>query len=323
MPVYALKVDDGWTWLVKESLCSGEGRFGWSYVETADLHALRHRISVDGWNSLDSEERDCYQESLLFLDRGDYVVYVNVPEWGQCTLAEVTGKYYWRWADNDLNHRFPVDRESVRSFDRNDAMVPPALRARLKLRGRCCRVHAEEEFRRLAEALRRGVRPAPLTRAHNPYNLTDETQPFLPIVSDKIRHLGPRSDLETLVEQVFRRVPGVRSVTRRAAVRGRGADLVVELEVGSIAQLVQTLVVQVRPDAGALGQLFAADDIRQALGAYGADMALIVCPAEDRDPAVESELDRLREDTMKPVALLLGDELAAFLVRHDSALLLE
>ena len=45
MPVYALKVDDGWVWLVKESLRNGEGRFGWSYVETADLHALRHRIA--------------------------------------------------------------------------------------------------------------------------------------------------------------------------------------------------------------------------------------------------------------------------------------
>ena len=38
MPVYALKVDADWPWLVHYSLIHGERRFGWSYVETADLH---------------------------------------------------------------------------------------------------------------------------------------------------------------------------------------------------------------------------------------------------------------------------------------------
>ena len=42
-----------------------------------------------------------------------------------------------------------------------------------------------------------------------------------------------------------------------------------------------------------------------------------------RDLAVERELDRLREDIMKPVALLVGDELAAFFLRHGSDLLME
>lgn len=63
--------------------------------------------------------------------------------------------------------------------------------------------------------------------------------------------------------------------------------------------------------------------IRRAFGACDADMALIVSAAMNHDPAVERELDRLREDTMKPVALLTGDELAAFFLRHGSDLLLE
>ena len=310
MPVYALKVDDGWSWLVHEALKNGEGRFGWSYVETANLHDLRSRIVGDGWNSLDEEERDCYQELLLSLKDGDYVVYVNVPEWGQCTLAAVTGPYLWRWADNDFNHRFPVDPDSVRSFHRNDPMVAPPLRARLKLRGRCYRLHAEEEFATLAAALRRGVKPAPAVLADN--------QRDLAAAAEKIRRMQPHSDLERLVEQVFRRVPGVRSVTRQG-----GADLVVELEPGSIPQLAQTLVVQVRSDRGALGDPAAVADIRRAFGACGADMVLVVSAAATRDPLLERELDRLREAAMKPVAWLAGDELAAFFLRHGSDLLPE
>ena len=83
MSAYALKIDDGGSWLVHQSLKNGDGRFGWSYVETADLHDLRSRIATDGWNSLDDEEKDCYHELLLSLDCGDHVVYLNVPERGQ------------------------------------------------------------------------------------------------------------------------------------------------------------------------------------------------------------------------------------------------
>ena len=323
MPIYALKVDEGWPWLIHQSLKRGEGRFGWSYVETANLHDLRDRIAADGWSSLDTEEKDCYQELLLSLNCGDYVVYINLPEWGQCTLARVTGKYFWQWADSDFNHRFPVDPHSIHSFDRNDPMVAPALSARLKLQGRCRRVHAEAEFGKLLEALRYGVKPAPETPGDNLLDLRDEMKPSLPAVAEKIRHMRPNPDLESLVEQVFRRVPGVRSVARQGAAGGRGADLVAELESGSIPELVQTLVVQVKSHRGALSYRSVVDDIRGAFGAYDADMVLVVSPAMTRDLAVERELDRLREDIMKPVALLVGDELAAFFLRHGSDLLME
>ena len=320
MPTYALKVDDGWAWLVHEWLKGGDVRFGWSYVESANLHDLRHRIATDGWSSLDEEEKACYHDLLLSLDFGDYVVYVNVPEWGQCTLAEVTGPYFWQWADNDFNHRFPVDPDSVRTFQTNDDKVLPALRARLKLRPKCYRVHAEEEFGRLVEALHRDVRPAPGSPGDNPHGLTDEMKPSRSTVTEKIRRMRPHADLENLVERVLRRVPGVGSVVRQAAPGKRGADFVVEFAMGSIPELYQTLVIQVRPGQGALRHPAVVDDVRRAFGSCGADMVLIVSTTMARDPQVESGLDRLREETMKPVSLLMGDELAAFLMRHGGGL---
>ena len=132
MMIYALKAHKDWNERILESLKGGQGRFGWSYIENADLEKLQKRIEEKGWDSLNDGEKDCYQEFLLRLEEGDYVVYINLPAWGQCTLARVTGKYYWDGSDDDFNHRFPVCPESVREFNRNDARVMPALSARLK-----------------------------------------------------------------------------------------------------------------------------------------------------------------------------------------------
>lgn len=119
--------------MLYKSLRNGEGRFGWSYIEGADLYELKKKIEKDDWDSLSDEEKDCHQPFLLDLKRDDYVIYINVPQWGQCTLARVTGPYRFSFEDKDFNHRFPVDPESVHDFYRNHDIVRPALSRRLKL----------------------------------------------------------------------------------------------------------------------------------------------------------------------------------------------
>ena len=57
-------------------------------METADLHELREKIERSGWDSLNGDERDCYQDFLLRLQGDDYVVYINVPQWGPMYLGE-------------------------------------------------------------------------------------------------------------------------------------------------------------------------------------------------------------------------------------------
>ena len=101
MTIYAIKGADYQEQIIKvyNSLKNGEGRFGWSYVETADLRVLQERIERGEWELLSEKEKDCYHGFLLGIEPGDYVVYINVPEWGKCTLAEVTGPYEWRFDD--------------------------------------------------------------------------------------------------------------------------------------------------------------------------------------------------------------------------------
>lgn len=129
--VYAIRVDPNCCDVVS-SLKAGEGRFGFSSVATADLRALKVRVEQDGWPSLSAEEQASYFIFLLDLKEDDYVVYVDVPEWGMCVVARVTGGYYWRFSDPDYNHRFPVDRQSVFAFDRNSKIVHPTLSSRLR-----------------------------------------------------------------------------------------------------------------------------------------------------------------------------------------------
>lgn len=155
--IYALKGSSEW-FDILPSLQSGEGRFGWSYIESADLRELKKRVDEKGWDSLTEEEKDCYQVFLLDFKAGDYVVYINVPEW-KCTVAKVTGQYQWKFSDGDFNHRFPVDPSSVYVFDRNDASVHPALRSRLKLQGRWWRIYLKDEFAELLEVLKKVSHP--------------------------------------------------------------------------------------------------------------------------------------------------------------------
>ncbi len=176
MNIYALRVHDEWTEKISDSLHNGEGRFGWSYVETADLRRLRDRFQESGWDNLNKAEQDCYngQEFLLDLEPDDYVVYINVPQYGRCMLAKVTSEYFFHWEFDDFNHRFSVDRDSVYEFDRNDVMVAPALSARLKLQGRKWRIYAESEFNELLESLRQEVAPRPSTSEDNLLRLKKE-----------------------------------------------------------------------------------------------------------------------------------------------------
>ena len=143
--------------MIYTSLTQGVGRFGWSYIPTANLHELQARIDTYGWNTLNEQEQDCYQGFLLNLEENDYVVYINVPEWGNCTLAHVTGNYFWVYDGPDFNHRFPVDPESVFVFDRNAAIVHPSLSSRLKLRGRYWHINAHQAFNNLVGALNAGI----------------------------------------------------------------------------------------------------------------------------------------------------------------------
>ena len=322
--IYALKGSSEW-FDILPSLQNGEGRFGWSYIESADLKELKKRVDEKGWDALTDEEKDCYQVFLLDFKAGDYVVYINVPEWGKCTAAKVTGLYQWKFEDGDFNHRFPVDPSSVYVFDRNDASVHPALRSRLKLQGRWWRIYLKDEFAELLEVLKKGVPPSVRTPEANLRFLSNEIQPFLLNITQRIHHTHPNYDLECLLAEVFKKIPGVIDVKWQGGAGDHGADILVTFDDGlPIPGLEKqtVLVVQVKSYEGDHWDTRAVEDIKRAFEHYPeASMGLIISTANAITTPVEKELDKLKEESGKPVSILVGPDVAAFLLRYGAKLL--
>ena len=315
---------------VFDSLQAGESRFGWSSEETADQRILRERCDNYGWDSLTTAEKNCYHDFLLEIAPGDFVVHINVPRWGECTLAQVEGAYEFRFEDEDFNHRFAIDPNSILTFNRNDARVHPALSARLKLQGRWWTIYTEDEFFESHQALIDTpalVDPldelaAPLrTLQDNLKILSRDVRDPLASISEKIHHAHPNKDLENFILEVFKKVPGVKRVRAQRGRADRGADLLVELEFGSIPELVQTIVVQVKSWNGELVQTSPITDIKNAFEYYeNANMGLIVTTNTSCSEQFRNELDKLREETQKPVDLLFGSDLALFCLRYGGDL---
>ena len=314
MTIFALQAPrPEWVEKIIRSLQGGEGRFGWSYDESADLRQLHDRIERNGWDSLNTGEKDCYQPFLLSICPNDYVVYVNVPSYGRCTVARVTGCYEWRYKDEDFNHRFAIDVNSLRVFDRNDARVHPYLSRRLKLRGRWWRVYAERKFQNLLDVLE-GV--AEEHRARTPEGslsyLQEEIKEHLDRIAGSINHTHPNKVLEELIAATLKRVPGVKRVEHMKGRADRGADLEVDLE--TIPLLVQKLVVQVKSYEGEISDTRAVEDIANTID--DADMGLIVSTATSVSDGFGKAMDKLAEKKGKPVGLLYGSELAHFVLKY-------
>jgi len=321
--IYAIKADSGCDILA--SLKNGVGRFGWSYIKSADLRELKKRINADGWASLSPDEKDCYHGFLLNFKAGDYVVYINAPEWGKCTVAEVTGEYFWQFDRQDFNHRFPVDPSTVCSFDRNDAFVHPALSCRLKLRGSKWKIYLKDEFFELLVALKSKAPSVARTLESNRLILAEKIQTQLLDITRSIQHTHPNTDLEGLLADVFKQVPGVEEVEWKGGAGDHGADLLVKFNTGlPIPGLEEQsqLVVQIKSYEGEHRDVGAVNDIKRAFDRHPhACMGLIISTANSVTKEVKDALDKLRDDSGKPVAILLGADVAKFVLSHGAKLL--
>ena len=326
MTIYAIQSSSSPEYIraVYESLKLGEGRFGWSYVATADLRALKKRREEGGWGLLEKDEQDCYQGFLLRIKPGDYVVYINVPERGQCTLAKVTGEYFFQFDDEDFNHRFKVDPASVREFNRNDRMVLPSLSVRLKLQGRWWTIYREGDFKQLLSALEKGTEPASATPETTVQDLFKNIEPNLQEITKKIHEYHPNKALEDFVRVIFEQVPEVESVEPQKGLADHGADLLVRFKEREwLPGLVRrdTLLVQVKSYTGKHVSPSAVNDIERAFEHYkeageNASMGLIISTADEAGDDLKRALDNLQEKTGRPVALMIGTDVARFALKY-------
>jgi hypothetical protein len=177
----------------------------------------------------------------------------------------------------------------------------------------------QDEFEDLIRTLKTGVVGQPRTLKDNLALLTKEIRPLLINITERIHHTHPNTALEALLAEVFKHVPGVKEVKWQGGAGDYGADLIVDFEVGLPVPGLQkqvACVIQVKSFEGEHWDTKAVEDIRRAFDHYPeVEMGLIVSTATSSTEALESALNKLREETGKSVSLLIGADVAAFLLR--------
>lgn len=320
--VFAVKSVQPWDeWagsipLIYEKLKQGEATFGWSYFDGADLKKIKEKI--ENRDALDDKEKDVWRHAWFMLEEvkvGDYFIYINMPEYGKCTLVKITGDYTfsepWCELDDDFRHLRPC--EFIATFDRNSSIVPPFLKRRLSLQGAWWRIYAYEEFEELLDALKTGKEgKEPKER------LKEKIDDELNDIVQKIYKTFPAKTLEDFLIEVFKKMPEVKEA--RKGPDRNGADLEIEFERGlEIDGLRKTerCAVQVKSYEGKMGYAQAIDDIKRAFESNeDYSCGLIVATALEMTPEFEKKLQDLRKEKGKDIGILLGKDLARMVIKY-------
>jgi hypothetical protein len=334
MPVHAFRVgsndqaSERNRALVAQSLREGFARFGWSYIEDADLRHLSARIEQSGWESLSEDEKNCYQGFLLDIAPSDSIVYVDVPERGRCTIAKVVADpqpYTWLYdvgAVGDFRHAIRILPDSLVEFERESVDVHPFLRMRLKLPRRHWRISAESEFLSLYEHLLAGQSNEETKASRAINHFRHEAEPHLQELAIAIYRTHPNFELERLLTETFARLPNV-TVERRRGRANLGADIVLTIESGLPIDGLsrqEVCLVQVKSHVNSEWSAAAVTDLERAFKTEIANMGLIATTATSLEPSFERAVSELRERTGKPIGVLYGARLAEFIVRNSFAI---
>ena len=297
---------------IYEEVKKGKSRFGWSWDD-------KHNLNMEN-NWTDQHNRQLF---LLEIKKNDWIVHINVPEWGMCVAAQVIKEYGFDGgfaAENetgkDFRHFFEIDTKSIVEFKRNNRAIDP--RVNLKPRYRYHRVYAVKEFIRSMEDLVSGKEIRDNREQHHLWKETDELlNRIVPIIQQM--HKGKK--LEGFLAEVFRKIPGV-TVNENGSGWGtdHGADLIVTVKVpvGESVNFEYKIVVQVKSLVGQVGEgkgNEAVDQIEEAIKEFAADAGMIVTTGE-RTEILEAAISRVSKERECPVELLAGKEVAEFVIKN-------
>lgn len=316
-----------------DSVCK-DFRMKFGYSLSYNLRDLERK----NWGDMNSVEALCYKQSHSLLDirKGDWIVQINLPDYGKCIAAQADGEYaFGRACDmcGDFEHEIPVDKNTIVVFDRNDSRVLPIVSSRLKNRRFHWKIGYESEFFSSIE----NIKEKPFAkvsdrRASNLFHLKEEFGEILEKLVQSIHdtHLG--KDLEYLIAEVFRKIPNVDEVIENgSAHKGDcGADLIVSYHTsipGFDTERYETMVVQIKSYEGDHCDTNAVEQLENAIKIFNADSGLIITTGittEQLKDAFEKLRTKLNKGGGKiPISLISGEEVARFVLKNACGMLLE
>ena len=323
-----------------DSIKNGVSRFGWSYVDTADLR----RLGDKPWKEMDEREQNCWAKAnfLLGIEKGDWVVHINLPCWGACLAGQVSETYSFEQNGNafeDYRHLLKVDKNSIVEFDRNDDRVHPVIGSRLKLQRGHWTIQFQEEFLQTIANLKVEMFAKKENESVGAFYLKKDLSPLLKDITKKIQKNHPGGKLEQFIAEVLRKVPNMIEVREHGRSKGwgsdDGADLIATYRSGlSIANLEkqEILVVQVKSYTDQHWETTAVEQIETAIKEFQANAGLIITTAESTDN-LERAIDRLsnklsesaKEEGLNkqiPIGLIAGEDVAKFVLKYGGTFIL-
>ena len=295
--------------LLYESLKSGKSRFGWSMKDEHDLNR-------EEWSEFHSR-----QMFLREVKKGDWIVHINLPRWGQCVAAQVVKPYAfdeglncsWREEEDhrkDFRHCFEIDKETIIEFDRRDPRIIPSVN--LKPRYRYHRVKKIAEFKDSMNYLKEDKGPED--------HLKNKIQDKLKEISHIIHEMNKAKDLELFLAKVFEKVPGVEHVGKNGFGyrTDHGADLIVDMrtELGHPHRV----IVQVKSHKGPDYDTKAVEQVEEGIKHYEGTEGMVITTG-DRTQVLEEKVHEVSESINIPIDLYDATELAKFVIKYAPELL--
>jgi hypothetical protein len=308
----------------------------WSFAKIDDLDARqkvyesinKNGISRFGWSSKDTDNLKTKwngkQAFLLSIKEGDWIVYVNMPVWGKCIAAIVTGSYAFdegiecSWGI-DFRHSIPIKLESIVEFNRNSAEVLPTVN--LNPRQRYQRIYAIEDFLKSIENIRNRTMEKRIDKNESKdiYHLKEKTNDILDKLTKLIHNTHRGKSLERYLARVFRQMPNVVDVNENGFgwKTDFGADLIVttSIQISNI-QFENIIVVQIKSYQGEHYDLSAVNQIKTAIKKYGATAGMIITTAK-RTKELEESIEKAALEIDSQIELIAGEEVAKFVLKFD------
>jgi hypothetical protein len=264
---------------------------------------------------------------LLRIQKDDWIVHVNNPEYGRCVAVQVTGEYRFddgipvKWG-RDFNNYIPVNPESAVEFDRNDPNVLPSVNLAPRKRGQ--RILAVEDFLQSLDNLRQkryteydeGIKGL----AHIKSKMSSV---IFPQITQIIQQMNRSKEFENFLHKIFGSMPNVLSIQNGFGWRSdQGADLIVEFQNPIVGvNLTTRLIIQAKSFEGSHYDLNAVDQIKEGIAAFKADGGLLITTAESTEE-LEDKVRKTSEEIGKTIDVLAGADVAKFVLTHAPQLLI-
>lgn len=282
------------------------------------------------WDQTKSLKDEWYgaHQALLRVKPGDWIVYVNMPSYGQCTTARVVNDY--KWDDgisvnygngNDFGNHFNIDKETLLTFNRRDNNVVPSVN--LEPRRRIQRVHQKQDFFTSLSNLKLNKHKDIEANDRSVIHIQEKANALLEPFTILIQQMNKSKELERLLHRVFEQIPNTTAVLNGFGWKSDfGADLLVEFQspINSI-NITKKIVVQVKSYENKISDFNAIDQIIIGISKYEADGGLLFTTAEMTE-TLENYIVEKAEEHKTNIDVIAGTDVVRFILRYAPDILL-